>query len=139
MDLIKISMILEGFWSITTSKLIKNGSEKIKNYISRSCSYLAVLWPFPPDHMHWMELVSCVSAQRRHRKSTAKITAGAYAPHPGGICANSGGHMQRICAGRGAHMRSIWGAYAPGLGGICARCGAHINGSKLFILAPVVV
>ena len=139
MVLMKISMILARFWSITGSKLTKTGAEKINFFYSRSCRYLAVLRLFFPDHMHWFESVSCVYAQRRHRKSTAKITAGAYAPHPGGICAHSGGHMQRICAGCGGHMRSTWGAYAPGLGGICARCGAHINESKLCILAPVVV
>ena len=33
MDLIKISMILVGFWSITASKLIKTGAEKIKFFI----------------------------------------------------------------------------------------------------------
>ena len=66
--------------------------------------------------MHWMELVSCVSAQRRHRKSTAKITASACAPHPGRMCAHSGAHMQRTCARVGAHMRSIWGAHALAVG-----------------------
>ena len=58
MVLMKISVILEEFWSITSSKLAKTGSEKIKNFYSRSCSCLAVLRLFFPDHMHWIELVS---------------------------------------------------------------------------------
>ena len=63
MVLMKISMILVEFWSITGSKLAKTGSEKIKIFISGSCSYLAVLTLFPPHHMHWIELVSSVLAQ----------------------------------------------------------------------------
>ena len=116
MVLMKISMILVEFWSITGSKLTKTGSKKIKKLYSRSCSYLAVLRLFFPDHMHWIELVSCVSAQRRHRKSTAKITASACAPHPERICAHSGAHMRCMCARVGAHMRSSWGAYAFAVG-----------------------
>ena len=63
MVLMKISMILVEFWSITRSKLAKTGSEKIKNFYSGSCRYLAVPRLFFPDHRHWIELVSSVLAQ----------------------------------------------------------------------------
>ena len=60
MVLMKISMVLEEFWSITSSKLAKTGSEKIKKFYSRSRSYLAVpvLGPSQIDYMHWIESVS---------------------------------------------------------------------------------
>ena len=63
MVLMKISMILVEFWSITRSKLAKTGSEKIKKFYSGSCRYLAVPSIFFPDHRHWIELVSSVIAQ----------------------------------------------------------------------------
>ena len=58
MVLMKISMILVRFWSITGSKLTKTGAEKIKMFYSGTCRYLAVLTLFFPDHMHWFESVS---------------------------------------------------------------------------------
>ena len=118
MVLMKISMILARFWSITGSKLAKTGSKKIKKFYSRSCSYLAVLRLFSPDHMHWIGLVSCVSAQRRHRKSTAKITSSAYAAG-----------LWRICSRAVAHMQQSSVAYATDLWRICSSGLLHMHQS----------
>ena len=135
MVLMKISVILVEFWSITGSKLTKTGSEKIKKCNSRSRSYLAL--PGPPwmHHTSWITLLSSVLVPLACRKSSSTF---GYRLHNiyyaiAGLhnYAKAGLHMQCICKSLGCilcnssglhmqqfvlHMQYRWVAYAIWMG-----------------------